>query len=116
MVAPALLHYGIPHGCAIDPCSYMCSGFNGYVLPSALCGGSPLVVEVVCKLCQCRTLPLHLFSLVLEFQVGFGRNLACDGLPYIHVNDLDRFRIDVRNSWILILLLVHKKDLWGCQG
>ena len=107
MVAPAVLHYGISDGGAIDSRSHHCRGRNGDVLPPALCGRSPLVVEVIPELCIYWVVPLHVLTLVLGNQnaLGWGSPGSC--LFIIHVNDIYGSRISLWHCRIPILLLVY---------
>ena len=116
MVAPTLLHHGISDGGAIDSRGHNCRGRNGILLPSALCRGSSLVVEVVLELCIHWVVPLHVLTLVLGNQnaLGWGSPGSC--LFVIHVYDIDGSRISMWHCRIPVLLLVYKEDLWGCKG
>ena len=74
------------------------------------------MVEEFLQLRLGRILPVPLLALVFVVQVGFGGSAPHCDLPDLHVDDFHCVRIDVRNSWVLILFLVYQNNLWSCQG
>lgn len=116
MAAPVVLHYGLPYGSGGNPWCDVCPSLVCDVLPTALCGGSSLVVEVFLQLCVCWAVPLLILDLVFGIEVGVGGCVAGDGVFDVHVDDFVGLCIVLWHSWIYLLLLVHKEDLWGSQG
>ena len=116
MAPSIILHYGFPNGCSHDPRRNLRTSCRGYVLPTAMRRGSSLVVEILPQLRLFWILPLFVLPLVPVIKVGFGGSAPRGDLPYLHVDDLHCIWIDVWNSWILIVLLVHPEDLRGSQS
>ena len=116
MAPSIILYHGVPYGSPFDSCGYLRPGCRGYVLPTVMRRGSSLVVEILSQLCVFGILPLCVLPLVLVVKVGIGGSSPRGNLPNLHVDDFDCVRIDVWDSRILIVLLVHPKDLWGRQS
>ena len=116
MAPSIILHHGVPYGSPVDSRGYLRPGCRCHVLPTVMRRGSSLVVEILSQLCVFGILPLCVLALVLVVEVGIGGSAPRGDLPNLYVADFDCVRIDVWDSRILIVLLVHPKDLRGRQS
>ena len=99
MASPNLLCHGFLVGSLVDLGSNLRRSCSRNDIPPIVCGGSPLVVEVILELCNCRVLPFPLQSVVLGQPTGPCWIPSSDGVLDLHEYDFGLLRSLLWQRW-----------------
>jgi hypothetical protein len=116
VVASDLLRHGIPAGRVGHIGRHLCAGERRHGLLATVCRRSPLVVEVVRQLRECRRVSIRLRTLVPGQPNGSGWILARCNLLDVHVHDQSVLWAVLWECGIPVRLLVQQADLRCAQG